>query len=335
MTDKSTEMRSKLVGLIPASALKSSLPPLILAKPAGDVVDAIKTGVRRMDSGSQFKFDKKTGRLYVYLSNADRYMDPVRNMAKANGWQVRVSGYSSLAFESLTAKSTETFAQFGDRVIEAVTKAAKATDSSLNVTSKRETDTRRVRVYVTAARGAQAVFNRIELSVRTLYPNVHIASKGNYSLSLRFDYSSTALKPAEEQIFESSAANVATENQLLAGLKGEDLNKQIEALRGKISPAAFNKIQDILKAERKKQWFWAKTHVFKLITSSGVELDLDNIQKTLTSSLRLSKVNVVRGSQQIVADVTLFPATFPATADSMYAVLQAKGLHDHILIERK
>lgn len=323
-------MRSKLVGLIPASALKSSLPPLILAKPAGDIVETIKTNVRRIDSGSQFKYDKKTGRLYVYLSNADRYMDPVRNMAKANGWQVRVSGYSSLAFESLTAKSTETFAQFGDRVIEAVTKAAKATDSSLNVTSKRETDTRRVRVYVTAARGAQAVFNRIELSVRTLYPNVHIVSKGNYSLSLRFDYDATALKAAEEQIFEASPADSTAENALLAGLKGEDLNKQIEALRGKISPAAFNKIQAILKSEHKKKWKWAKTQQFKITTSSGVELDLDNILKTMVGSLRLSKVNVTRGSTHVVADVTLFPAN----ADAMYAVLQTKGQHDHILIER-
>lgn len=341
-TNKTAQLSSALLGLIPASsglqAVDSS--KVIMLQPQANGVDAVREIARSILGHMTTKYNKETDRLYMYPSagcDSTKY----DKLKQAISKDVRLIGPYSLVVDNVSrvnravVTANETFESFVARIKKVVSGSGSDTvDQCVKVDHK----AKRIYAYFKTVRMSGAKLHAIK-QVMGYHGAFTVITSGEYALTLRFDYDSQP--QAQSTPVE---VDVATPNRLLSGLSDTSgLFDHIEELRGKVSDSVLEQMKEALRASLPKVK-WTTAGVPVTITNKlGVPVDLtlyyDLLNKPGAELLPQHvgaglKVEIGTGHTVAAASVTLFKRY--GIEKSMFAVIRdAKGYHNHIIFTLK
>lgn len=286
-------LKSALLDILPASernlfqktsVAESKIENLVASRQEfGGGVEALKTLIREVAPGVQFKYNKKTDVLYVYFVTQHQANTTMRKLNVANctvGWtsghSVRLSPVSAFNSKALDVETLEQFfariksgldagldAIRGEQEIDA------AVQMNTSLTIKNDINHQRSYAYVRTSRAMDAdMIQAIERLVKRLDGRVNVS--GAYGINMVFDRqdgTATDVNPASEAQTETETEKKEKINTLLAGMQADHTDQLTELLRDRgISEDTIKQVSRVLKGERlpvrKREPIYADVYTF-------------------------------------------------------------------------
>ncbi len=286
-------LKSALLDILPASernlfqktsVAESKVENLVAARREfGGGVEALKTLIREVAPGVQFKYNKKTDVLYVYFVTQHQANTTMRKLNVANctvGWtsghSVRLSPVSAFNSKALDVETLEQFftriktgLQTGLTAVRESQEEDAAIQMNISFQVKNDTANERCYAYIRTSRAMDAdIIQTIERLVKRLNGRVNVS--GAYGINVVFDRQAEVVAdagPVGQVQAETETEKKEKINTLLAGMQADHADQLTELLRDRgISEDTIKQVSRVLKGERlpvrKREPIYADVYTF-------------------------------------------------------------------------